>query len=99
MATVRQASSTSRSLNAGRENCLELRVLFFARNHAHFNFAEGGVFQQFVQFHFAEAEPAVGVKFARFLEAMTEQIENDNAPVFFQNAMRGADSALRLNRI
>ena len=51
-------------------------LCFFPRDHRDFDVLEAGCFEKLVQLHFAEAEPVIGVKFARPLEAMAEQIEN-----------------------
>ena len=63
----------------GRENGLEMRALFFARDDRDFDVLETGFFQKLVQLHFAEAEPVIGIKFARLFETMAEQIENHEA--------------------
>src|ERR1700731_3378401 len=81
--TVRQTNSTPRSLNTGGEDRLKLRILFFTRDHAHFDLAKAAFFQKFMQPHLAETEPAVGIKFARFFEAMTQQVEHDYPAVPF----------------
>ena len=60
------------SLRPGGEYGLKIRTLFFSRDHANIDVFEAGVFQKLVQLHFAETEPVIQIKFARFLEAMAE---------------------------
>src|SRR5438552_601827 len=93
------ANTSVKSLHASREHCLELRVLFFPRNHAHFEVAKAGVLEQLMQFYFAEPKPAVCIKVARFFEAMAQEIENNDAAALFQNAVGGADCALGFGRV
>src|SRR3984893_4017928 len=76
-----------------------MRTLLFPRDHTDFNLAKTGFFQKFVQTYLAEAEPVVGVKFARLLKPMTKQIEHDDPPVFFQNPMRRFDRAFRFDGV
>src|SRR6516162_2160420 len=97
--TLRQANSTPRALNASGENRLKLGVLLFPRNNTDLNFAKPTVLQQLVQLHFAEPEPAVRIKLARFVEAMTQQIEYDDAAVLFHYTARGRNRPLRLDRM
>src|SRR5439155_20143584 len=97
--TFRQANSTHRSLNTEGENRLKLRVLFLSRDHAHFDVAKTRVFEQLMQFSLAKTEPAVGIKLARFLEAVTQQIEHNDTAVLFQHATRRGDCPLRLDRV
>ena len=63
-------------LHAGREDGLKMRALLFAGDDADLDVAEAAFFQELVELRFAEAEPVVGVEFARFFELMAEQIEN-----------------------
>ena len=82
-----------------RENSLKMRDLFFARDNVDFDIAKAAFFQKVVQAHFAEAEPLIGIKLSHLFETVSEQIQHDDAPVLFQNAMRRLDRALRLDRV
>ena len=73
--------------------------LRFAGDDADFDFGEAGGFEELVQIGFAEAEPAVGVEFARFLELMGEEVEHGEAPAFFQDLLRSVDGPLRIRRM
>ena len=52
-----------------------------------------------MELHFAETEPMVGVKFARLLELMAEQIEHDDPPAALQYSVRRRDRFLRIDRV
>src|SRR3977135_3585983 len=69
------------SLRPSRESRLKIWALFFSRDHANIDVLEAGVFQKLVQLHFAETEPVIGVKLARPLKGMVQQIENQSAPL------------------
>src|SRR4051812_49086077 len=83
----------------GREDGLEVRAFLFPRDHRDLDLTEPTLLQQLMQLHFAEAEPVIRVKFPRALEAVTEQVENDEASAFSQNAMRRLNGSLRVNRV
>src|SRR5581483_3005197 len=91
-----QTKHPPRSLDAGCKHGLEMRALFFSRDYAHLNVPKSGFFQELMQLHFAEAQPVVGIKFARFFEAMTQQIENHKTTAAFQDAARRGHGALRM---
>src|SRR5438309_5939027 len=91
----RQENNACRSLHARGKDGLKMRALLFPRDNADFNLAKTGFFQKFVQTDLAEAEPVVGVKLARLFETMTEEIEHNDASIFFQNSMRRFDRAFR----
>jgi hypothetical protein len=76
-----------------------MRALFFARDNVDFDVAKAAFFQKLVQAHFAKAEPLIGIKFSRLFETMTEQVQHDDAAVFFQDAIRRPDRTLRLDRV
>src|ERR1700693_3705789 len=57
--------------NCGRQDRLELRVLFLPRNDPDVDLFKPGVFEQAMQLHFAESEPAIGIKFSRLFESVT----------------------------
>ena len=59
-----------------RQNGLEMRRLFFRSHDADFNFFETGGFEPAVQIAFGETQPAVAVKFTRFVKIMFQQIQN-----------------------
>ena len=58
------------------ENGLEMRALFFSRDHCHLDVLESSRFEKLMQLHFAETQPVIGVKLAGALEAVAEQIQN-----------------------
>ena len=58
-----------------------MRTLLLPRHDRDFQFAKAGLLEPLMQLHLAEAEPLVGVKLARFFEAMTEQVQHNNAAV------------------
>src|SRR5437660_259227 len=95
----RQENNACRSLHASGKDGLEMRTLLFPRDDADFNLAKTAFFQKFVQTHLAEAEPVVGVKFARLFETMTEEIEHNDASILFQNSMRRFDRAFRFDGV
>ena len=80
---VADGRSGPESLRSSRENGLKMRALFFTRDHPDVDVFEAGVFKQLMQFNFTEAEPMIGIQFARLLELMAEQIQNDDAASFF----------------
>ena len=57
-----------------------MRRLRFACHGHHLDAAEARLLQPSVQVRLAEAEPAIRVKFARFLELMLQQIQHNDAP-------------------
>ena len=69
----------------GGEDGLEIWALFFPGDYTNINAFEAGVFQKLVQLHFAETEPVIGVKLARPLERMAQQIENNDTPILPQH--------------
>jgi hypothetical protein len=73
------------SFRPGREHGLEIRALFFPRDYANIDAFEAGVFQKLVQLHFAKTEPVIGVKLARPLEGMVQQVENEDTPILPQD--------------
>ena len=73
--------SAHESFRPSREYGLKIRTLFFPRDDVNIDVLEAGVFQKLVQLHFAETEPVIGVKLARPLERMAQQIEDHDASV------------------
>src|SRR2546423_4197619 len=69
------------SLRPRSEHGLKIGALFFPRDYTDINVLEAGVFQKLVQLHFTETEPVIGVKLARPLERMAQQIEDHDASV------------------
>src|SRR6266576_1099365 len=69
------------SLRPGGEHGLKIGALFFPRDYADIDVLEAGVFEKLVQLHFTETEPVIGVKLARPLERMAQQIEDHDASV------------------
>ncbi len=57
-----------------------MRTLLLPRHDRDFLFAKAGLLEPLMQLHLAEAEPLVGVKLARTLEAVAEQVQNDEPP-------------------
>src|SRR6266571_1538778 len=98
-AMFRHKNAMHRSLHPSSKDGLKMWALFLARYNAYFNIAKTVLFEQLVQPHFAKAQPVVRVKFSRFFETVTEQIEHDYSPIFLQNAMRRFDRALRPNGV
>jgi len=60
-----------------------MRTLFFARHYTHFDITKTTFFEKFVQSHFAEAQPVIGIKLTGFLKTVTEQIEHDDTAIPF----------------
>jgi len=65
-------AAAARLLNAGRENRLEMRALFFPRNDGDFDVLKAGGVEKLMELNFAEAEPVIGVKLARAFEAVAK---------------------------
>src|SRR5205814_7836793 len=76
-----------------------MRTLLFARDDCDLDIFEAGRLEKLMELHFAEAEPVIGVEFAGTLEAVAEQIENDDAAAFSQNPMRAGDRVLGMDRV
>ena len=57
-----------------------MRTLLLPRHDPDFQFAKAGLLEPLMQLHLAEAEPLVGVKLTRTLEAVAEQVQNDEPP-------------------
>src|SRR5207245_9272647 len=76
-----------------------MRTLFFARHDTHFDITKATFFEKFMQSHFAEAQPVIGIKLTGFLKTVTEQMEHDDTAILFQEAMRGFDRSLRLDGV
>src|SRR2546423_4234159 len=74
-------------------------ALFFPRDDCDFDVLEPGAFEKLMELHFAEAEPVIGVKLAGALKPVAEQIENDDAAAFAQDAMGAGDGALGMDRV
>ena len=72
------------SLCSGGEHGLKIGTLFFPRDYADIDVLEAGVFEQLVQLHFTETEPVIGVKLARPLERMAQQIRITMRPFFLK---------------
>ena len=76
-----------------RQNRLEMRRLFLGGDDADFDLLETGGFEPAVQIALGKTQPAVAVKFARLVEVVLEQIENQNLPARLQNFVRGGNGA------
>jgi hypothetical protein len=76
-----------------------MRALFFPRDDGNLNIFEAGGFEKLVELHFAEAKPVISVKLAGALEAVAEQIENNEPAAFAQDTMGAGDRALRTDRV
>src|ERR1043166_2823250 len=76
-----------------------MRALFFPRDDGELNIFEAGRLEKLMELHFAEAEPMIGVKLARSLEAVAEQIENHKAAAFAEDAMGAGDGALGMDGV
>ena len=72
-----------------------MRWLFLGGDDADFNFLETSSFQPAMQIAFGKSQPAVAVKFARLVEVVLEQIENQNLPAGLQNLVRGGNGVRR----
>ena len=83
----------------GREEGLKMRTVLLARDNRHLDFAEAGFLQPLLQLHLTETQPVIGVKLARPLETMAQQIEDYEPPAFAQNAIRPGDSPFGMNRV
>ena len=70
-----------------------MRTLLRPRHDRDFQFAKAGLLEPLMQLHLAEAEPLVGVQFARTLEPVAEQVQNDQPLALFWNAVRARDAA------
>src|ERR1700679_1410629 len=79
----RQASSSLPSHSQDRLQTWRLRLTI---HHPALHARKFGAFQEAAQFDFRESEPGIGVKIARLLEAVLLQIQNHNAPTWFQQA-------------
>ena len=55
---------------AGRQEGLEARLLGFLGHHAHLGVGEAGFLDPIMEFVLFETQPAVGIQFAGFLEAV-----------------------------
>src|ERR1700731_1341764 len=64
----RRCRGRPESLRSRRENGLKMRAVFFTRDHPDVDVFETGVFKQLMQFNFTEAEPMIGLQFARLLD-------------------------------
>lgn len=74
---------TGELFHPGGEDRLEVRAYFFTGDDGHLKVVEAGGFEPLMQLHLAEAKPVVGIKFARLLETMAEQIEHDDVAASF----------------
>lgn len=64
-----------------------------------FDVVEAGFFEHGGEVGLGEAEPAVGVELAGFLEVVLEEIEDDEAAAGFENAEGGVEGALGVFRV
>src|ERR1700751_562530 len=78
---------------------LKMRRLGFFMNNGEFNPAKACLLHRRLQFYLAEAEPFIGVEFARFFKAMFGQIKNRDADAGFEDAPRLGYSALGMQRV
>ena len=62
-----------------RQQRLELRGLRFLVNDRSLHVGEAGFFEHGFELRFAEAQPLIGVELARLLEAVLDQVEQDDA--------------------
>src|SRR4029078_5976391 len=74
-------------------------TLLFPENDAALNIPEAAFLEQLVQLHFTETKPMVSVKFTRFLESMTQEIENHQTASSFKKPARGVNGPLGLNGV
>ena len=70
-----------------------MRRLFLGGDDADFDFLETGGFEPAVQIAFGKTQPAVAVKFARLVEVVLEQIENQNLAIGLENFAALASAA------
>jgi hypothetical protein len=64
-----------------------------------FDVRESRAFQHGGEVAFREAEPAVGVEFAGFLEVVLEEVEDDEAAAGFEDSEGGVEGALGVFRV
>src|SRR5262249_61509482 len=76
-----------------------MRGLFFPRDDADLDVPETAFFEELVQLNFAESEPVIRVKFARFFESMAQQIEDHQSPATFQHPMGSSNGARGMNGV
>ena len=62
-----------------------------ARNDSNLIVMKTILFQKLEEFHFAEAEPEVGIQFACLLKSVGEEIENNDSATWPKNPMCRAD--------
>ena len=71
----------------------------FLVGHHRSDAAKPGTFEHAGQIAFGESEPTVSIQFARFLEAVEQQIQHDEAPARLENPVRGVDRPLWPHRV
>jgi hypothetical protein len=99
LARSRANAPLAHLLCARGEDGLEMRTLLFPRHHPDVDVFEARLFEEIVELHFAEAEPVIEIKLAGFLKLMAEQIEDDHASIFSQQAMGGSQGPFRSNGV
>ena len=87
---VPPSPSSLQTRSAARQDRLEMRGLFFGGDNADFDFFEARFFEPAMQIAFGKAQPAVTVKFVRFLEVVLEQVQNQELPAGLQNFVGAA---------
>lgn len=84
-----------------REHGLEVGGFALGSEELYADFVETGVLEPLAEVDFAEAEPIVAVQFARLVELMLVEVENDEASARFEelggggNGLRGIDGVMQ----
>ena len=74
-------------------------TLLFPGNDADLDIPEAAFLEQLVQLNFTETKPVVRVKFTRFLESMTQEIENHQTASAFQKPVSSVNGPLGMNGV
>src|ERR1017187_10883265 len=98
MSLVTSAAMRSEFFPA-RQNRLKMWRLLLGGDDADFDFLETGGFEPAVQIAFGKTQPAVAVKFARLVEVVLEQIEQQNLAVRFQQFRRARECRRRVGGV
>ena len=88
-----------RPLVPDRKQRLEVRRVFLAVHHRRFDILEPGLAQKSRALHFREAQPQIGVHFARFFVVVPQQIQHHDPAAGFQDPPRLRHRALGMLRV
>src|SRR5271163_14394 len=94
-----QEKLDSGGLVAEGQEGLELWGFGFLVHDGCLDIFEAGSFEHGFELGFAEAEPLVGVELAGFFEAVLDEVEDDDAAAWRENARGFGEGALGMQRV